>query len=214
MRIHRCDGEQTRKKLLVAAGRVFAEKGYRDATTAEICRRAGANIAAIHYHFRSKAHLYVEACRYVFEQSIAAYPPDGGVPADAPVEQRLRGQILSLVRRVKDPDSIGFDIVQKEMANPTGLLSGVMRRFIDPLQQQFIDIVRELLGPEATAQEVQLCAMSVHVQCLKPTIRERHRKRAFGGGRPSRLMPAVEVDTLVDHILRFSLAGIRGMQAE
>ena len=39
--------DETRRQLLEAAGVVFAERGFRDATVREICRRAGANIAAV-----------------------------------------------------------------------------------------------------------------------------------------------------------------------
>ena len=42
---------RTRERLLSAAGDVFVEKGFRDATVAEICARAGANIAAVNYYF-------------------------------------------------------------------------------------------------------------------------------------------------------------------
>ncbi len=49
------------KKLLSAACDVFVEMGFRDATVAEICRRAGANISAVNYHFGSKETLYQQA---------------------------------------------------------------------------------------------------------------------------------------------------------
>ncbi|HSO08870.1 MAG TPA: TetR family transcriptional regulator, partial [Desulfoprunum sp.] len=56
----------TREKLLSAASDVFVDKGFRDATVAEICRRAGANISAVNYYFGSKEALYQEAWRHSF----------------------------------------------------------------------------------------------------------------------------------------------------
>jgi TetR/AcrR family transcriptional regulator, regulator of cefoperazone and chloramphenicol sensitivity len=64
MKVQRKGGVATRKRLLAAAGRVFAEKGYRDATIAEICRLAGTNIASVNYHFSDKESLYREASRF------------------------------------------------------------------------------------------------------------------------------------------------------
>ena len=59
---------ETRRQLLEAAGEVFAEAGFRDATVREICRRAGANIAAISYHFGDKEKLYAEVLRLLAEK--------------------------------------------------------------------------------------------------------------------------------------------------
>ena len=57
MRKQRSDGQETRQNLLAAASEVFARKGFREATIAEICRQAAANTAAISYHFGSKEAL-------------------------------------------------------------------------------------------------------------------------------------------------------------
>ena len=82
MKIPREDTTRTRGKLLVAAGEIFAEKGFRDATIAEICRQAGTNIAAVNYHFGSKEALYREAWREVFAESIAGPSSGRGCSRD------------------------------------------------------------------------------------------------------------------------------------
>jgi AcrR family transcriptional regulator len=58
--------EETRWRLLQAAAEVFAEVGYHAATTREICRRAGVNLASIHYYYGDKAELYREVFRLPF----------------------------------------------------------------------------------------------------------------------------------------------------
>lgn len=215
MTMNRSDGLETRSKLLAAAGAAFAAKGYHDAKTADICRLANANAAAVHYHFRSKEQLYAEAWRTAFERSIRAYPPDGGIPESAPAADRLRGQIAALVHRIMDPDSIDFDIAHKEMANPTGLLAEVMHRSFDPLHQRFTKVIRDLLGPGASDQLVQLCATSVHAQCSMPLMFERHRKFCLANDKLPGPPPLdVAADALTDHIFRFSLAGIRASRTQ
>src|SRR6202163_4022049 len=52
--------DPTREKLLEVAERVFADHGYQAATVREICARAGANVAAVNYHFGDKLGLYTE----------------------------------------------------------------------------------------------------------------------------------------------------------
>jgi len=62
----------TDARLLQAACNVFAEKGFRQATIAEIRRKARANIAAVNYHFGSKQALYKEAWRHAHRAALAA----------------------------------------------------------------------------------------------------------------------------------------------
>src|SRR3954451_11678639 len=51
----------TKVRLLEAAGGIFAEKGFDCATIRSICERAGANLAAVNYHFGDKEQLYTQA---------------------------------------------------------------------------------------------------------------------------------------------------------
>jgi len=211
----RRDGIETRRRILEAACKVFAEKGFRDATHAEICQRAGTNTAAINYHFQDKETLYAEAWQVAFRRSLEAHPPDGGVPPDAPAEERLRGRVLSFVARILDPESHEFGIVQKEHAHPTGLLMEVMHESIQPLRRQMNQIVRELLGQKAPDRQVDLCEMSIMAQCLHVMVRRRHRKMLSEGRRlPGPPFFQLSVEVMADHIVRFSLAGIREIRRQ
>jgi len=55
----RKDGTDTKERLLRAASKVFAQRGYREATIAEICHKAGSNVAAVNYHFGGKDAVYI-----------------------------------------------------------------------------------------------------------------------------------------------------------
>jgi AcrR family transcriptional regulator len=58
--------DYTRKNLLDAATKIFAEKGYSDSSVRAITRKAGANQAAITYHFGGKEGLYREVLKMAF----------------------------------------------------------------------------------------------------------------------------------------------------
>jgi AcrR family transcriptional regulator len=209
------ESESTKERLLEAACKVFSEKGFREATVAEICQAAEANIAAVNYYFRDKETLYAEAWRLAFQRSLTAHPLDGGVAPDAPAEERLRGRILALLQRIFDPESLDFAIVHKELANPTGLLVEVMRKSIEPIRRGLEAIVRELLGEQASQRQVQLCQMSIRGQCFDLLARERRRRLFAQAGmpfEPSQVDAGIEA--IADHITRFSVAGIRAIRRQ
>jgi AcrR family transcriptional regulator len=61
-RARRTQGERraaTRARLLAAAGRVFAERGYHAATLDEIAETAGLSKGAVYYNFESKERLFL-----------------------------------------------------------------------------------------------------------------------------------------------------------
>ncbi|MFZ0035127.1 MAG: CerR family C-terminal domain-containing protein [Sedimentisphaerales bacterium] len=205
----------TRERLLEGACEIFAKKGYRDATVADICERAGANVAAVNYHFGDKETLYVDAWRLAFHKSLEAYPPDGGIPSDAPAEERFRGRIFAAMQRFAYPKNYEFEIMLKELTTPTGLLTEAMQESIEPFRREFGCIVRELLGEHASEQQVQLCRMSVMAQCFNLTFRERYRKALPETGIKTDL-PAdnLKIEEIADHITRFSLAGIREIRRQ
>lgn len=213
MKKQRKSGVNTRDKLLKAASDVFADKSYHDATIAEICEKAEANIAAVNYHFNDKETLYREAWRYAFSESIKTYPPDGGVRDDAPPEERLRGQITALLRRIADEDNTEFFIAQKEFVSPTGLLDEVIREELEPMYDRTETLVRELLSAQVSDADVRFCVISIINQCVNPLITKR--KKAANDGRAVEGPPRIDdIEAFADHVVRFSLAGLAAICAE
>ncbi len=201
----RKDGIETRNRILEAASNVFAEKGFRDATVAEICERAQSNTASVNYHFHDKESLYVEVWKQAAEQAARVYPIDGGVSPDAPVSERLHGHLRALLRRMTDNGRLGrfHRLHAMEMANPTGFIDAVIKEIRQPHREHISSVLRELLGTKASQADVELCELSVIGQCLAA----RH-GRGLSSPRPDAPLTEHEVEELADHITRFSLAGI------
>lgn len=203
-----------REKLLETAIKIFAEKGYREATVAEICDAAGANVAAINYHFGDKETLYAESWLLSFNRSLSKYPPDGGISADAPAEERFRGRIYAIIKRFANPESYEFEIITKELAMPTGLLEKVIQESIEPIRQPVLLIIRELMGSQVSEERMRLCHMSIMAQCMNLIIHERRRKMLGEAGMKTVLPENLTIEDIAKHIVDFSLAGIKKIRSE
>ena len=214
MRKQRTDGQETRQRLLAAASEVFAEKGFWETTNADICKKAGVNTAAVNYHFGSKEELYIEAWKYSFERSIAAHPHDGGITPEAPVGQRLHGWILAFMHRIGDPNNYEVEIMHKEIANPTGLLTETIHKSIEPINEGIKSIIEKLLGDSANKQRISLCLMSILGQCFGPMLHLRRARTEPDSPRPDDLPLEFGVEEIANHVTQFSLAGIRGVCEE
>ena len=203
--------EITKGKLLEAAAEVFVAKGFHAATIAQICKQAQANVAAVNYHFGSKEVLYQETWRYSFKKSLQAHPMDGGVRADAPTTERLRGTVKALIERIADDESRDFFLSQMEFVNPTGLLDEVMKVERIQLRNKIFALMKELLGPGASEKQIIFCTMSVISMCLHTMMIQRVRKKTNDLSLPPEIL---NLEAFVEHVVKFSLAGIAAIKSE
>lgn len=198
---------ETEARLLEAAGEIFAEFGYRAATVRQICEKAGANVAAVNYHFGDKERLYLAVLHSVPDAHAEKYPSHGKLRAGSSPEDRLRAYIEALLQRVFDPGKPGWHakIIARELAEPTRALDSLLEEIARPLHRDLAGIVRELLGPGAGEDDVRFCALSIMGQC----VYYHHARAVVARLYPEQNNSADGIAPLVDHITEFSLAGLR-----
>lgn len=223
----RNDGQITRDAILEAATELFAEQGYSGTKVSTICEAANANSAAVNYYFGSKEELYRQVWRQALEREENENPFDGGAAADASLESRLRGRIAAMIHRFfhKDGTPTRFGLLQtREMANPSGHIEELRRNYFGPQFRANQELFREMLGEDATAQEVLFVQTSVVHQCLALGLRKGFHLRASETNETAQqchpmtlLFGVLEesrgVEDLIDHVTRFSLAGIAATKA-
>jgi TetR/AcrR family transcriptional regulator, regulator of cefoperazone and chloramphenicol sensitivity len=198
--------DRTRERLIDAAGELFAELGFHHTTVRQICTRAGANIAAVNYHFRDKTGLYTEVVR----QSMRAAKLDAVRAAfdqNAPPEEILRAVIKTRLESLRGLD-LGdwhFRIFAHELAKPTPAMNVVVNEAIRPLYLRMCKLIAIILKLPPDHQKTRLCAHSIIGQILF---------YAFAAPVISRLGPAMkmtqtQIDLIANHIAEFSLAYLR-----
>jgi AcrR family transcriptional regulator len=203
---------ETRRELLEAAGEVFAEGGFHNATVREICRRAGANIAAVNYHFGDKETLYTEVLRYSQQKALERYPVLLDVKADAAPEKKLRAYVHSLLLRILDkgPTAWHGKLMSREMIEPTAALDSMVEEKFRPLSEQLRSIVAEILGGKADEARVRLCSYSVVSQC----VFYHHCQPVILRLDPQQHFDAAGVEQLSEHITNFSLAAMKSFRSK
>jgi AcrR family transcriptional regulator len=202
----------TRLQLIEAAGEVFAEMGFQNATVREICRRAGANVAAVNYHFGDKDTLYSEVIRYSHQRAYDKYPPFLDVPPTAPVEKRLHAFVHSLLLRIFEKSSNAWHgkVMSREMIEPTAAMDSLVEERMRPMAVQLAEMVAEIMKCPADDERVASCGLSIVSQCVfyhhcQPVITRLFPKL--------RTMDAAGIAQLADHITRFSLAAMKHLPA-
>jgi AcrR family transcriptional regulator len=197
---------ETEKRLLAAAGEIFAEHGYRAATIRQICEKAGANLAAVNYHFGDKEGLYMAVLRSVPSAQAEKYPSNVGLPAKAGAEQKLRAYIRSLLHRVFDEGRPGWHakIIAREMIEPTRAFDALVEEAARPVHNELASIVRELLGSATTDESVRLCTLSILSQC----VYYHHARTVLRRLYPEQKNGADDIERLVAHIAEFSLGAL------
>lgn len=197
--------QETCRRLIYAAGEVFAEHGLHAATIKEITERAGVNIAAINYHFRDKFELYAAVVRQAL--SLTPVAP-AGVHAGSPPEERLGALVRHMVEDLYDPARPVWcaTLLAHEFAQPTAALDAVMEELVRPRADYLHDIVRQILGPEASEMQVLRASLSVASQSFVYLYNPQMIKRLHA--------PLLEAnrEELVTHIMEFSMAGLHALR--
>ena len=194
----------TKARLLDAAGEEFANKGFELARVRAICERAGANLAAINYHFGDKEALYVEVLREAHRCGLE--PDDEQVDDGLTPALRLRffihhflGRVLSMNR----PEDWQHRLMLREMIAPTAFSEILVREGIRPRFERIKALMAEIC-PEADDRRLNVLVFSVIGQCLHYKMARRITERLIGPEGYGALDP----DYLTDHITSFCLAAL------
>jgi AcrR family transcriptional regulator len=194
---------QTRQRLLDAAARLFADRGYADTTVQQIVAGARANIAAVNYHFGSKEQLYVETLRYCRRRARGAVPLDPALPPRAVIDQF----VASFMAQLASHDAAGLysRLMMREMAEPTRALDELVRSDMRPAFEALVQAIEAYAGGTLTRARAELCALSVSAECL---FYHQNQAVVLRMLQRPKFTPAF-VDTLREHVLETVYAIIR-----
>ncbi|MGH7669223.1 MAG: TetR/AcrR family transcriptional regulator [Gemmatimonadaceae bacterium] len=203
----------TRDRLVRAATKRFAEHGYHNVSVRDLCRDARANVAAVNYHFGGKLGLYREVVGVAIEAIRSASAQTIFAAQNRPPVERLARYVNAYVRTIagdtppSDPARAAWvhQLLAHEGMEPTPLAPWIAEQALMPRIRYLSALVAELMHRKPTDRRVHRCVLSIQAQCLFYAAPNKFRDSAFPDWPPTRR----ELAAAADHIVEFSLAGIR-----
>jgi AcrR family transcriptional regulator len=156
----------TRERILKAAERLFADRGYEETSIRAIVAKARVNQAAINYHFGGKDGLYREVLRTAFraltERQLAHAQEMKGMSRENALAEFIRHQLHPLGERGEL--SRHLRIFNWEAVRPTAVYRKLMSEEAAPFMALAVDLVRRFL-PKADQGTLIMAAIWLVGQC-------------------------------------------------
>jgi AcrR family transcriptional regulator len=202
-RAPRPDGAATRLHLLETAGQVFAERGFADATSKEICERAGTPMASVNYHFGSRDALYeavlIEAHRHIVDLDALSHMTQG-ISDPRQKLHAVLSHLVGLATRAATP--WGFRVMLREVMSPSPVVPALVEKAIRPKAKLLLGLIAQVLGLPPDHPAVQRGLVFSVLPCIVLLVAPREVS--------AKLLPAIAKDSagLEEELMRYVMAGL------
>lgn len=158
--------EITRERILKAAERLFAERGYDGTSIRAIVAKARVNQAAINYHFEGKDGLYREVLRTAFRAMTEDQVSHGDEIKTMSREEALAAFVRRQLRPLTARDELSrhLRIFNWETVRPTPVFRKLMSEEATPFMGLAVDLIRRFL-PDADQRTLMVAAVWLLGQC-------------------------------------------------
>ena len=206
----------TKDRLLDTAERLFARQGFAATSLRQITREAGVNLAAVHYHFKSREHLIEMLLRRKLEPLNARRLTlldglESALPANAPsLEQILRAFLLPIFEAQHENLKIGdFAIIMGRIATTPGdWAPALLRSAFGAAMPRFIDAIRRAVP--ALRQEDLAWGMHLTIGAMAHHLAGGILLEMLGGGRVDRH----DHEEALGRLITYMAAGVRALASQ
>ena len=207
-RAARADGDATRAKILDAAGRLFAEKGFAHTTNRAVCEEAGVDLAAINYHFESRDGLY-RAVLLEGHARLVSLEDLRDIQAKPVTAQAKLEAILDIFVEVSLAERLWpVRVLARELLSPTPFLRDLFSEGILPKAQIVLGLIAEITGLAPNDPALFRGMISVMAPCVLLVIIGPNSASA-----PPQLALAAK-EGLSEQIKRFALGGLAAISVK
>ena len=144
--------QDAREKLLAAATRLFAEKGFAGVSIRQLAETAGVNSAMISYYYSGKEGLYEAVLTTQYERLLKNFEAIAAVTA--PVEEKIRRYADVIRRNHTDEQPLMARLIQGELTNPTACMEKVVRNYTSRIARIVSGIMQEGIDSGQLRQDI------------------------------------------------------------
>lgn len=208
VRTSRTDGNATRLHILETAGQLFAERGFAESTSKEICTRAGTNMAAVNYHFGSRDGLYEAVLIEAHRQLVSMDELVSLASVQADPRLKLRTFLTHLMEMGSQPKAPwGFRVVLREALSPSPALPVMVRQAVLPKARLIRGLIGGIMGLPDEHPSVQRAMLFVVLPCIVMTVAPKDLR--------NEVLPALKnTEGLADDLMRYVFAGLDAVAKE
>jgi len=207
-------GRSVQDRLIEAAEDLFCRRGFNETSVRDIAAAADCNIASVNYYFGGKDSLYMEIWRRRLAQmresrlaSIERVMSVGGQPR---LEDLLRSHAISFFEPLIEGDRQCrfISLMAREMIDPHLPREMFVSQMVSPVLSAMTKALMEICPwlSETTSGVVILLIVGqlVHAVCARELFEQSGHAEQF----------KLKVEEMVEHIVKFSAAGIRAYATE
>lgn len=150
----------TENKIIMAANKLFAQKGYSATTTRDIAKEAGTNLALINYHFGSKENLYKKVVREKLMILIGAMGP---ILSDEEIslEEKIESIVGNYTTLLLENEELPIFILSELTVN---------KEFFVDITQNTRQLAQPVIDKQLNEREIDLSAVDLIINTLSLTM--------------------------------------------
>jgi len=212
------DERTVQDRLVEAAEVLFCQRGFDDTGVREIAAAAGCNVASINYYFGGKDRLYIEVWRRqlaIMRETRTAGIRKAMSGNELPsLEELLKSYARSFFEPLADESGLSVgqghcrfvELMIREMVDPRLPADMFVTEMVSPVMAVLTDAIQTVC-PWLKPPTVQRMILSVVGQLVYVVAARRMFERCDCAN-----LPRLNPEEMIDHIVRFSAAAIRGYE--
>jgi AcrR family transcriptional regulator len=210
------DERTVQDRLVEAAEVLFCQRGFDDTGVREIAAAAGCNVASINYYFGGKDRLYIEVWRRqlaIMRETRTAGIRKAMSGNELPsLEELLKSYARSFFEPLADESGLSVgqghcrfvELMIREMVDPRLPADMFVTEMVSPVMAVLTEAIQTVC-PWLKPPTVQRMILSVVGQLVYVVAARRMFERCDCAN-----LPRLNPEEMIDHIVRFSAAAIRG----